>query len=213
MEGSDYILIVDDEPDARRILAKIMQGLGHRTMDAATGEEALNLVERQLPKLILLDLMMPGMDGFEVLFRLRSSPRTRLVPVIVVTAISQEETENLTNVAVVPKGNLRSNFMSDIVGSLMLEPSDPQPTDSDQSEALTASDIEAARSKALDLLSERELEVLRLLSFGYSDKRTARELHVSVNTVKSHNKNIYDKLGVSNRTQAVALASELDLFS
>lgn len=213
MSSSDYILIVDDEPDARRILAKIMQGLGHQTRSAGTGEEALQLVNQQTPSLILLDLMMPGMDGFQVLFQLRNNPRTRQIPVIVVTAISQEETEGLTNVAIMPKGNLRSNVMSDMLGTLMATPIDSNNEAQFSSDALTTAEWEAARSRALDLLSDREMEVLRLLSFGYSDKRMARELHVTVNTVKTHNKNIYDKLAVSNRTQAVALASELNLLN
>src|SRR5215204_2220171 len=63
-----------------------------------------------------------------------------------------------------------------------------------------------------DLPSERELEILRRLSMGSSDQQIATELYLSLNTVKWHNRRLYDKLGVKNRTQAVAAAQSLGLL-
>ena len=83
MEGN--ILIVDDDPDTREILSRILGAVGLTTKTASNGVEALSHIKDEIPDLILLDLMMPQMDGFQVLYHLRSDPTTRYVPVIVVT--------------------------------------------------------------------------------------------------------------------------------
>ena len=83
------VLIVDDEPANLRVLKKILGDL-YRLSFAKTGEEALRLVERDLPDLILLDVMMPGMTGFEVCEVLKKNSVSSIIPVIFVTALSDE---------------------------------------------------------------------------------------------------------------------------
>lgn len=83
------VLIVDDEPANLRVLKKILGDL-YRLSFAKTGEEALRLVERDLPDLILLDVMMPGMTGFEVCESLKKEIVSSHIPVIFVTALSDE---------------------------------------------------------------------------------------------------------------------------
>jgi len=85
ISGSD-ILVVDDEPDVARIIAMNLEFDGYRVRVAHDGREALQAVEESKPDCILLDIMMPVMDGFEVLRRLKKDPRTADIPVIVVTA-------------------------------------------------------------------------------------------------------------------------------
>ncbi|HLF91426.1 MAG TPA: pyridoxal-phosphate dependent enzyme [Anaerolineales bacterium] len=81
------VLIVDDTAEARRLILRIMQSQGNYTlMEASNGREALELTSRQHPDLIILDLMMPEMDGFAVLDQLKANPDTASIPVIVVTA-------------------------------------------------------------------------------------------------------------------------------
>ncbi len=70
----------------------------------------------------------------------------------------------------------------------------------------------AASSSLAEPLSERELEVLRLLAAGYKYKEVAGRLVISMNTVRSHTKNVYSKLNVNNRTQAIARAKELNML-
>src|SRR5262249_32298640 len=79
-------LIVDDEPDARTLLRLMLESHGWRVAEAANGKEALVAVASHAPELILLDLMMPEMDGFEFLDELRRKPEWRNLPVVVVTA-------------------------------------------------------------------------------------------------------------------------------
>lgn len=82
----ERILIVDDEPHIRRILTFLLQQRGFETLTAADGAEALDVARAQIPDLILLDLMMPRMDGFEVCAKLREEFSTSQIPVIMVTA-------------------------------------------------------------------------------------------------------------------------------
>jgi diguanylate cyclase (GGDEF)-like protein/PAS domain S-box-containing protein len=79
-------LIVDDEPANRKLLEALLRPEGYVTVTAANGEEALAVVKLQLPDLILLDVMMPGMDGYEVARRLKSDVTTLHIPIIMVTA-------------------------------------------------------------------------------------------------------------------------------
>lgn len=80
------MLIVDDEPQAVEIVAKYLQGKNYGVRKAYGGEECLLKVRERRPDLIVLDLMMPGVDGFEVIRGLRASEQTKAVPVIIVSA-------------------------------------------------------------------------------------------------------------------------------
>jgi two-component system cell cycle response regulator len=83
------ILVVDDEPQNLELLDGVLAPTGHTIRTAGGGREALQAVEADPPDLILLDLMMPGVGGFEVCEMLRANPRTARIPVIIVTAVSQ----------------------------------------------------------------------------------------------------------------------------
>ena len=84
------VLIVDDEPNARELLAEFLMGKGYEVLTASNGEEALGKVKEDRPHLILLDICMPKMDGLEVLKQVREIDHE--VGVIMVTAVHQEET-------------------------------------------------------------------------------------------------------------------------
>jgi diguanylate cyclase (GGDEF)-like protein len=88
----ETILIVDDEPHIRRILDYLLRQQGYEVEAAASGPEALDRIQgsQHLPDLILLDLMMPEMDGFEVCRRLRDDYRSRQIPIIIVTAKGEQ---------------------------------------------------------------------------------------------------------------------------
>ena len=80
------ILIVDDEADMRTVLFHTLRGAGHTVTEATGGEEALKKIKRTKFDLVLLDIMMPKMSGYEVLEKIREMPSRRTVPVVVVTA-------------------------------------------------------------------------------------------------------------------------------
>ena len=84
------ILAVDDEPNARKLVTLLLEREGHRVITAANGEEALILAKVERPDVILLDIMMPKMDGYGALKRLREDQDTKAIPVIMVTAKGTE---------------------------------------------------------------------------------------------------------------------------
>ena len=89
-EGERLVLIVEDEPDNREIMRAVVEDiLGYRAMLAADGEEALRLASEYRPRLILMDLMMPVLDGFEAIRKLKTLERTAGIPVVAVTALSR----------------------------------------------------------------------------------------------------------------------------
>ncbi|WP_456015897.1 EAL domain-containing response regulator [Pseudomonas fluorescens] len=83
------LLIVDDEPHVRKLLETLLQHEGYQTLSAGSGEEALQLVAQQPPDLILLDIMMPGMDGYEVASHLKGDEATASIPIIMLSALSE----------------------------------------------------------------------------------------------------------------------------
>ena len=84
------ILVVEDEPRSFKLLEFRLKSLGHEILGAVDGGEALEVVSKENPNLILLDIMMPVIDGLQVLRKLKSQDETKTIPVIMVTARSQE---------------------------------------------------------------------------------------------------------------------------
>jgi signal transduction histidine kinase/DNA-binding response OmpR family regulator len=80
-----YVLVVDDDPDILRLLDRELAAAGFRAVTASGGEQALAQLERETPSAVLLDLVMPPPDGFEVLYRIRELPHLRDVPIVVMT--------------------------------------------------------------------------------------------------------------------------------
>ena len=83
---SKCILIVEDQADNRRILRDLLGNAGYELVEAESGEEALTAVETKPPDLILMDIQLPVMDGYEATRRIRSKPELRSIPIIAVTS-------------------------------------------------------------------------------------------------------------------------------
>jgi two-component system phosphate regulon response regulator PhoB len=88
--GSEHILVVDDEEDILELVSYNLSKAGYRVTKAVSGEEALKSARARPPDLVLLDLMLPGVDGFEVCNTLKRDPRTANVPVVMLTARGEE---------------------------------------------------------------------------------------------------------------------------
>ena len=91
MDEPSTILVVDEDPAIRDVLVQKLEALGYRTLEARNGREALDLVALEQPDLILLDVMMPVMDGFQACRLLKDNEDTRLIPVIIMTALHAVE--------------------------------------------------------------------------------------------------------------------------
>jgi len=91
MDNSQLVLVVDDSPHIVKLIQVNLEFEGYKTLGAFDGKEALEKVTREKPDLIILDILMPNMDGWDVLERLKRNPRTANIPVIVLTAFGRTE--------------------------------------------------------------------------------------------------------------------------
>ena len=83
---SKRILVVEDQEDNRRIVRDLLSASGYQLVEATTGEEGLKLAASEKPDLILMDIQLPGMDGYEVTRRIKANPELNPIPIIVVTS-------------------------------------------------------------------------------------------------------------------------------
>ena len=91
MQPRSRVLVVDDTPQNVRVLDAILGASGYVVLPAYSGEEALEVLGREHPDIILLDILMPGLDGYEVCRRVRADSATRVLPIIMITASGDQE--------------------------------------------------------------------------------------------------------------------------
>jgi len=200
------ILIVDDHPV---VCAGLTSMLGLQADfevigSAASGEEALAIVRRDCPDLMLLDLRMPGMDGIGVLGalkKLEKSPR-----VIVLTSFEKEEDIYRAVRAGAHGYLLKDASESEMIDAIHIVNSGKRYIPRNIAARL------ADRMMRSDLTA-RELQILELLAQGSTNKQVAQTLNISDNTVRHHVNNIMEKLEVSDRTEAVATALRSGVLS
>jgi DNA-binding NarL/FixJ family response regulator len=212
------ILIVDDQALFREGLHTLLsvqtdlQVVG----EAPNGEEALRLAATHEPDIILMDLHMPILDGVAATRRLQSSQPS--IKVIVLTTFDDDEDvfEGLRAGAVgyllkdVPSEKLVEAIRGVARGESFLEPSIVNKIVAEF--ARLSPQRPSSSQPLMEPLSERELEILRLLGQGASNKEIADHLVITVGTVKNHLTNIMAKLSVRDRTQAALKAKELGII-
>ncbi|MGD8402821.1 MAG: response regulator [Anaerolineales bacterium] len=93
--GKGYLLIIEDDPDILKLLDKTLTIKGYRVVTASNGYDGLEIIRKERPELVITDIMMPKMDGFNLVHRLRIDPETRTIPVIFITVtyIAREDRE------------------------------------------------------------------------------------------------------------------------
>ena len=98
--GSSYLLIVEDDPDILKLLDTTLKFSGYRVITARNGKEGLDVITRERPAIVIADIMMPKLDGFGLVHRLRINPETRDIPVVFITAtyVEREDQEFALNI-------------------------------------------------------------------------------------------------------------------
>jgi DNA-binding NarL/FixJ family response regulator len=192
-----YILVVDDDPLAAEHVTRILGDAGLATRSAASGEEAIAATREKRPELVLLDVRLPGISGYEVLRKLRDL-YGELLPIML---ISGERIEAYDRVAGLLLG----------ADDYVVKPFAPDELTA-RVRRLIARSSAAEQANGHPKLTRREGEVLRLLARGRGQIEIANELVISSKTVASHIQHILAKLGVHSRAQAVAVAHRSGLF-
>ena len=204
------VVLVDDHPLFVEALRVAVERAGIEVAGTASrGDELMELMENVEADAVLLDLAMPGLDGYECLDQLRERyPKTR---VIVVSATDDEENirRALDSGAVCFVG--KATDPNDLAGAVHVLLSDSIHLEVPRG-ARPGPRAAGANGAAAALLTPRELEILRLASDGLSNSEMAKQLWVTDQTIKFHLSNIYRKLEVSNRTGASRWAREHGLL-
>ena len=207
MGGIASILIVDDNP---KFLADALPMYGYDVTVAEDGIEALKILgKNQSFDLILLDVMMPNMDGWDTLKAIRMNKNTKYMPVIMITAVNEEH-KIVSGLKIgaddyVVKPFILPNLLARVEAILRRSQWQNEKTSNIEVSIQADGDIEP--------LTEREKEVLSLAAKGASNQEIAQKLFVRDVTVKTHMNTIFKKLKVSNRTQAVLLALQTKIIS
>lgn len=205
------VLVVDDHLVVREGLKLILETSDDYEVygEADGGEAALRLAEELQPDVILMDLNMPNMSGLEAIERLQE--RHSDIPIIILTTYNEDELM-VQGLALGAKGyllkdtsreNLFRTIDSAIRGETLLQPEITQRIFA-YKENKSSSEVSSANTT----LTEKELFVLRSVAKGAKSKEIGFDLGISERTVKAHLTNIYNKLGVSSRSEAVAVAIE-----
>jgi len=201
------VVVVDDHPVVRDGLVGMLSGQPDITVvaQAADGRDALLQIQRHDPDVVLMDLRMPDMDGVEAIGELqRRGHRARVLVLTtydrdddIVPAIEAGATGYLLKDT--PRDDLFRAVRATSRGESTLTPS-------------VASRLMGRMRESPQTLSAREVEVLKLVARGRTNRQIGRAIHVSEATVKTHLLRAYDKLGVSDRTAAVVTALERGLL-
>jgi two-component system OmpR family response regulator len=182
------ILVVDDDADFRALLVSALAQAGFEPLQAATGNEALDCAMRKRPSLVVLDVRLPDLSGYEVCRQLRD----RLGASVSVMFVSGERIESFDRVAGLLLGG--DDYLA-------------KPFELDELVARARRLVERPRgSKQASSLTGRESQVLALLADGLTPAEVAKDLIISPSTVGTHIEHIYEKLGARTRAHAVGLA-------
>jgi DNA-binding NarL/FixJ family response regulator len=210
------VCVVENEALVRQGLVRLLELDPDVTVvgEARDGEEALEVIAERSPDVVLLDVRMPGMDGLEVLAALKAQARA---PACLVLTTFDDADAFLRAMRAGARGYLLKDVSFDVLSSAIRCVADGgtfvKPAVTDQ--ILRGLDGVAAHPEiddAHERLTERELEVLRLLAGGYSNAEIAGALGVAERTVKNHVSHLLSKLYVRDRTRAVMKALRLGLL-
>ncbi len=192
--AATVVLVVDDDTAFREFICELLASAGYDARPAANGVAALELIDRERPGALVLDVNLPGMSGYEVCRIVKNDLRLDL-PVIFVSGDRTESYDRVAGLLIgaddyLPKPFAPDELLARLRG-LLRRTAVPQRPDAG--------------------LSRRELEVLSLLAEGQRQAEIARLLMISPKTVSTHIERILSKLGAHSRAEAVGLAYRLQL--
>jgi DNA-binding NarL/FixJ family response regulator len=204
------LLLIDDDPNLVLLVKDYLELRGYTVMTAKNGRDALKVFEKDIPNLIICDVMMPEMDGYTFVKKVRENPQTSWLPVLFLSAKGQSQ----DRVIGLSKG-------ADVY---MVKPFEPDELvaqieaslkQSERMRQAQGPDLGSAVSIQVPFdvdLTPTEQRVIQLVAKGMSNKEIADELKVSQRTVESHVSNMLGKTGLHNRTELARWAIEQRMF-
>lgn len=212
---SHHILLVDDEPGLRQAVQAYLEESGFDVTTAANAQVAWELLQQQKPDLVVSDVMMPQVSGYEFLKRLRDDPRFQHLPVIFLTARGMTK-DRIAGFRAGVDGYIPKPFdPEELVAVIenLLRKQEPPTTDMAQElaeiKALLARQGGILTKEPLHLdLTPREQSVLELLAQGLMNKEIAHRLDTSVRNVEKYVSRLFSKTGTNSRTELVRFALE-----
>ncbi len=195
------LLVVDDDPGLLLAVSETFRAEGFEVVTARRGAEAMLRVAEALPDLIVSDIRMPGMDGYAFVRNLRASPRSRLIPIIFLTA-KDETADRIAGFRTGVDAYVTKPFDSDelvaVVKSILQR---VQRTHADLARMFGDQESEDADSIRDEDLTEAEWRVAEAVARGLSNKEIAAELKLSLRTIEGHISRMLDKKNLSNRVE------------
>ena len=225
---SAQLLLVDDEPGLREAVKDYLEESGFKVQVASNAREGWELMQRNTPELVISDIMMPQVDGYQFLKQLREDPRFALLPVIFLTAKGMTS-DRIQGYQAGVDGYLPKPFDPDelvaIVENLLARRVNPTQTTNQNGETPDIAELanQIAQIKALLTqrnaipqtsppfsidLTPREQSVLNLVAEGLMNKEIARRLETSVRNVEKYVSRLFSKTGTNSRTELVRFALE-----
>ncbi len=205
MSDLTKILLVDDNP---KYLADVLPFYGYDLKCVSDGVQALSVLDSgEFFDIVLLDVMMPNMNGWDTLKAIRKNPKTKDIPVIMLTAVNEDQ-KMISGLKIgaddyIVKPFILPNLLARIEAVLRRVKRNTQ--------VLKPENVTINQADNFNSLTKREKDVLLLVTQGESNKSIADKLVLSEVTVKSHLNSIFKKLNVTNRTQAVLVAMQMNL--
>ncbi len=202
------ILIVDDNP---KYLEDALPMYGYEVVVATDGIKALKILSKEYDKIdiVLLDVMMPNMNGWDTLKSIRTSEKTKMIPVIMITAVSEEQ-KIVSGLKIGADDYIVKPF---VLPNLLARIEAVLRRSNWNKKEVKSVDMSFTSDEPIEELTQREKEVLSMVAKGCSNHEIAEKLFLKEVTVKTHLNSIFKKLKVSNRTQAVLLAMQMNIIS
>ncbi|MCU0526621.1 MAG: response regulator transcription factor [Elainella sp. Prado103] len=200
------LLLIDDDPNLILLVKDYLEFRGYQVITAENGQEALEVLEQEMPDMIICDVMMPQMDGYSLVEHVRKNPRTSWIPVLFLSAKGQSQDR--------VKG---LNTGADVY---MVKPFEPEELVAQVESSLKqASRLIQRQDKTSEAapkiqvpfdveLTPTELRVVQFVARGMANREIAEELNVSQRTIESHVSNMLGKTGLHNRTELARWAIE-----
>lgn len=220
------ILVADDDLGTRLSISDYLELSGYSVVSAENGRKALEMVEQSQPHLIVTDITMPLMDGYEFVRQVRRQPAFRLLPVIFLTARTNIEERirgyqtgcdiylpkpfELDELGAVIRNLLERSQMIESGWRVRMQPGEVEGSEATGSASKPGHKFSSAVTIALEL-TQREQEVLAVLVQGLSNGQIGDRLHLSPRTVEKHVSSLLRKTETNNRAELVRFAIEHQL--